>query len=881
MAFTYEERQYQPVGCPFGLEFISHLFQRVVKSILAGLTNVKVFLDNIIIHTQVGLSLVVTPEQKANRSEAFARHARLIEVVVTKLTEANILVNAKKVYLAKRSLTMLGRTVSGEGIAPDPAKVKEIRNWPKPLTGDAMKAFIGVCTFLRPHIRHAADLFVNLNALTKCKHQQIQWTPELEENFEIVKEAIVKSPVLRYPDPNLPFSLAVDASDVGVGGVLFQPRVLNEPVTPDNIVCVFSRTLDKHEKKYVVYKKELLAIIHCLRKSHSYVYGRHFVVYTDHHALVFLWKSSNTEQNRTTTSWLHQLLEYSFEIIHIPGTKNVMPDFLSRLYSAGKHWGVSTEAGSATLVVTRSKSKKKPRNSSSRTAQLSAPSSLGGCEREYEGKEQSGIPQSDNFEVLKDDNKTSCDTKSKLSHVINEASISIEDSTRPYLNRLSEKLAVMGKMMPESREKQIELINLAHERGHFGRTAIISQIMASGWWWPTIHQDVARHLTDCHKCLSYNVQKRGYHVARAAHSCYPMDHLQLDFKTGLDADPDGYTVLLVVVDVFTGFVWLRPLKQRTAVETAKALIGIFQDFGAPKIIQGDSDPAFTSDLMTELFKSLGIEARLTAPYTPEKHGKVEITIQKVTNVIFKMIMGIGSTWVEVLPRAQSYYNTMITETTKSTHFTLMFARPAMTGLPESVSAFDENEWKDDLTAWETRLQRVFNHIYPAVADRQAIVQENWISKLNKKRRVLSEDEFPIGALVYYENPNKRRHQDERFLGPWKVIHRLPSGDYLLMDFLGTVFKRPVPAQHLKLQYRTPPAHTDDQGESFEMQRIVSHRGPPYEFLIHWKGYDGDEDKTWVPHSQIHGMDMLREYWHSVHGGEKSPPKPKRTKRQRK
>jgi hypothetical protein len=443
------------------------------------------------------------------------------------------------------------------------------------------------------------------------------------------------------------------------------------------------------------------------------------------------------------------------------------------------------------------------------------------------------------------------------------------------ITRLARALAKNGKELPPTRDAALDLIKKAHERGHFGAKAVISQIMSCGWWWPEIHRDVSQHIRKCHPCLSYNVQHRGYHEARAANSRYPMDHLQIDFKTGLTPAPTGETVLLVVVDVFTGFVWLRPLKERTAEETVIALLGIFRDFGQPRILQGDSDRAFMGIVMNELLKAEQIEGRWTVPYTPEKHGLVENAIQKVMNVIWKQVVGVGNTWVQAAYHAQTYYNTMITETTRSTHFTLMFARPFPHGLPQSKAAFDGEEWKESLEAWEERMQRVFHLLYPAIADRKSAYQKRWIAKLNRDRKVLSEDYFPIGAVVYYEQKDKKRAQDPKFIGPWKIVHHLPAGDYLLMDFLGNIFPRPVPAQHLKLQYLS---HTDmDDGEEhYEMEYIVDHKSNPFEFLIHWKGC-GVEERSWEPHANIHGHEMLAEYWKKVNP---SPEKPKKSKKKR-
>ena len=51
-------------------------------------------------------------------------------------------------------------------------------------------------------------------------------------------------------------------------------------------------------------------------------------------ALIFLLDNTN----RILANWLQIILDYRFDIIHIPGSSNIAPDHLSRIY-AGHVWG--------------------------------------------------------------------------------------------------------------------------------------------------------------------------------------------------------------------------------------------------------------------------------------------------------------------------------------------------------------------------------------------------------------------------------------------------------------------------------------------------------------------------------------------------------------
>ena len=60
------------------------------------------------------------------------------------------------------------------------------------------------------------------------------------------------------------------------------------PDQQERPIVYISRTLTPAEKNYSQLEKEALAIIFAVRKFHKYIYGRHFVVESDHRPLSFL-----------------------------------------------------------------------------------------------------------------------------------------------------------------------------------------------------------------------------------------------------------------------------------------------------------------------------------------------------------------------------------------------------------------------------------------------------------------------------------------------------------------------------------------------------------------------------------------------------------------
>jgi hypothetical protein len=130
---------------------------------------------------------------------------------------------------------------------------------------------------------------------------------------------LTSAPILRTADPNADFIVCTDACKEGLGGVLNQNRF---------VICYESKKLKEYEKNYATHDLELAAIVHDLKKWRHYLMGRRFELITDHNSLKYFFDQPtlNARQSR----WLEFLCEYDFEIKHIKGKENKVPDALSR-----------------------------------------------------------------------------------------------------------------------------------------------------------------------------------------------------------------------------------------------------------------------------------------------------------------------------------------------------------------------------------------------------------------------------------------------------------------------------------------------------------------------------------------------------------------------
>ncbi|CAG2185648.1 unnamed protein product [Mytilus edulis] len=113
-----------------------------------------------------------------------------------------------------------------------------------------------------------------------------EWTSGCEQTFRLLKEKLLSSPVLAYPEiDGEEFILDTDASHFGIGAVLSQVQEGKE-----RVIGYASRTLNKPERNYCVTRKELLAVVYFIKYFRHYLLGRHFKLRTDHGSLTWLYK---------------------------------------------------------------------------------------------------------------------------------------------------------------------------------------------------------------------------------------------------------------------------------------------------------------------------------------------------------------------------------------------------------------------------------------------------------------------------------------------------------------------------------------------------------------------------------------------------------------
>ena len=215
----------------------------------------------------------------------------------------------------------------GQGqVKPLEPKVNAISEFPMPNCKRQLMRFLGMTGYYRKFCKNFSGIAEPLTNLLK-KSTKFKWNDKYQDAFDRLKAILKSAPVLLAPDFDKCFKLAVDASDVGIGAVLFQED--NNGI--DHPVCYFSKKLNKHQKNYSTIEKKCFALILAIQQFEVHLTSSTspIVVFSDHNPLGFLHKLKN--KNQRLLRWSLLLQDFNLDVRHIKEKNNIKPDVLSRV----------------------------------------------------------------------------------------------------------------------------------------------------------------------------------------------------------------------------------------------------------------------------------------------------------------------------------------------------------------------------------------------------------------------------------------------------------------------------------------------------------------------------------------------------------------------
>ena len=194
----------------------------------------------------------------ASRNER--EHMDHLRQVFAVLQENGLQINPAKCIFAAPSLSFLGHHVDSSGIKPLKRHVQALMDFPPPSDIKQLQRYLGLINFYRRFLPGIAGTLKPLTDLLRGNPKTLEWSDKAEAAFNSGKAALANCTKLVHPTPGAVISLAVDASDTHVGGVLQQ--LTQGSWMP---LAFFSRKLSSTELKYSTFDRELLAAFAAIR----------------------------------------------------------------------------------------------------------------------------------------------------------------------------------------------------------------------------------------------------------------------------------------------------------------------------------------------------------------------------------------------------------------------------------------------------------------------------------------------------------------------------------------------------------------------------------------------------------------------------------------
>eukprot|EP00963_Diacronema_lutheri_P005773 scaffold457_cov441-Pavlova_lutheri.AAC.1 len=298
---------------PMGLANAPAMFQRMMNRIFGNLSFLKVYMDDILIHS-------------ADKQEHFQHLEEFLQVC----QDNDIRLKDSKCHFFQQTLEWVGFKIQGGQLSCADHLVERIRKFPRPVTHKQNLAFLGLCQFYMRFVQNYAELAAPLTELTRKQYKhdfQHYWKDQHEKSFKNLVQHLTSGPVLQLFDEDRSIRVETDASDLGMGAVLLQES------TPNNWLPVeyWSKKFNSAQRNYHPAEKETCAIVYALHHWRHLLFGQPFTVLTDNKASMYLQTKSAEQLSPRDQRWVAKLAYFApFAVEYRPGPENIAADYLSR-----------------------------------------------------------------------------------------------------------------------------------------------------------------------------------------------------------------------------------------------------------------------------------------------------------------------------------------------------------------------------------------------------------------------------------------------------------------------------------------------------------------------------------------------------------------------
>lgn len=617
--FIYDGKCYRYTVTPFGL-----------KTSLASLTR---GLDRALTE-QVKQFTIIYVDDCLIISKSVEEHLEHIKLLLENFKQANLTVNLKKSQFFRRSIDYLGYCLSVDGIQASPDKVAAIQRFPTPRNQKQLKGFLGLTNFYNRFTSKYAESTRPLLQLLK-KGQRFTWTEEIDRCFNEVKRLFINTVMIRHPNPNKRYYLQTDTSKYAIGGQLYQLDEDNQM----GVIAFTSRVLKGAELNYFTTELELLSVVHCLKKFRMYVLGSPLTIITDNKALTFIQKCHLN--NSRITRWILGIQEYDFDIVYCKGKDNVVADTLSRYpEDLDQHSSIFERQDEVVINQIQIKLNKDIQQKLRTIGRLQG-----------------------NDKKLND----------IIAEIKNTNSTKYHDKYVWYGEKLYRQEKRKWRLVLPTDIAQ-QLVGELHQAySHIGTTRTY-KLFKESFTCNSAHKLVKKIIKECDVCQRCKDNgKKNVGETKPVVPTGKGSIVSLDYYGPLPMSTGGVRYILIIVDNFTKYVRLYPIKRATTTVTINKLKQYIQEIGKPESTLSDNGSQFTSRKWTDALTGLGIKTKFTAIRNPCVNIAERVNRQLAN--MFRVLVGQSHTkWGKCLKLVEACINQTYHETIQTTPYEAQWNR---------------------------------------------------------------------------------------------------------------------------------------------------------------------------------------------------------------
>lgn len=575
---------------------------------------------------------------------------------------------------------------------------------------------MGLASYFRRFIPEFASRTASITKLTK-KDQKWEWGQEQNNAKDYVIKHLVSKPLLTVFDPKLPTELHTDASSIGYGAILLQK--LDNQI---RVVAYYSKRTTPTESRYCSYDLETLAIYNALRHFRVYLLGINFTIVTDCNSI----KSTMSKKDLTprVARWWTFMQDFQFEIAYKKGMFVQHVDYLSRN-------PVTINLPEVNVI-----------------------------------EENLNNPQPSWL-------KTAQQNDSETQNLMNQVQMGEIDANQYVI--INDLLHYKGG--PDSLPKlfvpkgyRLSILRLFHDDNcHIGYDKTLHKIREH-FWFPCIAAFTKKYIVHCLTCTSrknHTGPKQG--LLHPIEKTIPFHTLHLDCTGPFRQSEEGYKYVLLVIDGFTKFCILKPLKSLSGCELLSTIRETITLFGTPSLVITDRGTNFSSNRVQSLFREMQIQHHMISTGTPRSNGQVERYVGTVVNMLSTSVND-TSEWPNVLWKVQQSLNTTIQKATGFSPIRLLIGREG--NIPSVQARLDDVS--------DESIQPTINvNIDRGLAQRRLKeIASKFKKRFDTNRR--TNKNFRTGDIVYVSQDHRRHDKlAAKYKGPYEIIEELQNDRFSL------------------------------------------------------------------------------------------------------